>query len=792
MIKLGRVRIENFKSFINPINFNFTNQDLIIFDGPNGFGKTTIFDAIELCFTGRVSRITPTDTKTKKTHILKGDDSKPTSIKMELLYEGNTVIVIETIIPTDISGDDRKINNYQNTIQRFEFTEWDYESTDNYPMKVLDEGKLKLLLKNKKIDSTFTLFNYIQQEETCHFLRIDEKERHKKISYLFGTINESEKLNKLDLLVEKIKDKIDYYKPIIERDENELSKLSNPDFIEGNSANQIGSGKIVSLTNLESCTVEQIDSYISNLTGIDWILKNKESYKALKFNHSLKKITNEKKKELRNLIKFGMINDYKEIEKLNKQYSSWEKTNKKSISYERLLNIYNLKPNSLDNETLIKYIQIFPKECSKFSLDIERLKSTINNSNSFNKILISIEESRKNLIIHYKNHLGDNNNEDIHCPLCGDEKISWVNLQNEYNKQTMYFEELLGDNGKQLASITEKLIKELISPLALRMKRFITRYKSYINYEFDEIKKIKSISKQDFENMNSIKNWLIINIDGYTYYQDSSLRDYRNDYDEITNQLILFIENLAKRLHIDAPKNYLAFTNDLNTFDEILDANGEIVIDSVDIANDLRLLKQLLVKKNSHSYKEKEEKIIILRKKIEKLSLKRREIMAISEVYRNEIKAYEKDIAKHIAIPFFIYSSKILQSRPEGSGVFLITPDTNRANGFIQFRSTPNDSHDAWNTMSSGQLSGVVISFTLAMNKVYPSNLSTILIDDPVQTMDEVNMASFVQMMKYEFPDIQLLLSTHESKVANYFSYKYNEAGLNTLPINMKKKRLEF
>jgi DNA repair protein SbcC/Rad50 len=133
-----------------------------------------------------------------------------------------------------------------------------------------------------------------------------------------------------------------------------------------------------------------------------------------------------------------------------------------------------------------------------------------------------------------------------------------------------------------------------------------------------------------------------------------------------------------------------------------------------------------------------------------------------------------------------------LQSRPEGSGIFLITPGRSNINGFMQFSATPNDSHDAWNTMSSGQLAGVVISFMLAMNKVYPSKLSTLIIDDPVQTMDEVNMASFVQMMRYEFPEMQILLSTHESKVANYFNYKYNEAGLKTLPINMKSKRLKL
>ncbi|MFK5985822.1 MAG: hypothetical protein QM479_10385 [Pseudomonadota bacterium] len=78
----------------------------------------------------------------------------------------------------------------------------------------------------------------------------------------------------------------------------------------------------------------------------------------------------------------------------------------------------------------------------------------------------------------------------------------------------------------------------------------------------------------------------------------------------------------------------------------------------------------------------------------------------------------------------------------------------------------------------------------LAMNKVYPTNLLTLLIDDPVQTMDEINMASFVQLLKYEFPEAQIILSTHERKVANYFAYRYLESGLELETINMKNIRL--
>ena len=48
--------------------------------------------------------------------------------------------------------------------------------------------------------------------------------------------------------------------------------------------------------------------------------------------------------------------------------------------------------------------------------------------------------------------------------------------------------------------------------------------------------------------------------------------------------------------------------------------------------------------------------------------------------------------------------------------------------------------------MSSGQLSAVALSFLLCMNQAYGAHkaCSILLIDDPVQTIDDVNMVGLV------------------------------------------------
>src|SRR5437868_12307561 len=66
MINLKKVYIQNYKGLHKPQVIDFTDVSLSILDGPNGFGKTTIFDAIELCLRGRIERTVTYDYVTKK------------------------------------------------------------------------------------------------------------------------------------------------------------------------------------------------------------------------------------------------------------------------------------------------------------------------------------------------------------------------------------------------------------------------------------------------------------------------------------------------------------------------------------------------------------------------------------------------------------------------------------------------------------------------------------------------------------------------------------------------------
>lgn len=58
-MRIVGIEAENFKLFADKFDHiqDVENDDLVILNGPNGYGKTSVFDIIEFCLTGEIKRI---------------------------------------------------------------------------------------------------------------------------------------------------------------------------------------------------------------------------------------------------------------------------------------------------------------------------------------------------------------------------------------------------------------------------------------------------------------------------------------------------------------------------------------------------------------------------------------------------------------------------------------------------------------------------------------------------------------------------------------------------------------
>lgn len=121
-----------------------------------------------------------------------------------------------------------------------------------------------------------------------------------------------------------------------------------------------------------------------------------------------------------------------------------------------------------------------------------------------------------------------------------------------------------------------------------------------------------------------------------------------------------------------------------------------------------------------------------------------------------------------------------------GRGIFMKMFTSARERQRLIFVSGKYDSQvDVLYNMSSGQLVSIAIAFLLSLNKLY-DNSKFLAIDDPVQTIDDINFWGLIETIRHEFYGYNLFVSTHEDNYASLLRYKLENLGVRTKAYDMK------
>ncbi len=201
-MKINKIRIQNFKVF-KDITLDFNSSDIIVFDGPNGFGKTTIYDAIELVFTGKIRRYN--DLKLK---LIDGRQSfSENPFQHANAQDGDIVITIEFAKNEQIYVLERlaqvdTISPYIDFSIYKLFTKDDFSSVEKSPV---DNEELFLAgILGKNYNSNFQFLNYVEQEECLFLLKHKDSTRKSHIGHLFDLKEFEEKIKRIENLKKRI------------------------------------------------------------------------------------------------------------------------------------------------------------------------------------------------------------------------------------------------------------------------------------------------------------------------------------------------------------------------------------------------------------------------------------------------------------------------------------------------------------------------------------------------------------------------------------------------------------
>ncbi|UMR36093.1 AAA family ATPase [Paenibacillus polymyxa] len=90
-MEIKKVCIQNFRKYLGVHEFDISKRITILY-GPNGFGKSTFFDAIEWCLSGIISRFSRQKDFNEKDVLCFQCDSQNSVCSVEIEFEGHTLI----------------------------------------------------------------------------------------------------------------------------------------------------------------------------------------------------------------------------------------------------------------------------------------------------------------------------------------------------------------------------------------------------------------------------------------------------------------------------------------------------------------------------------------------------------------------------------------------------------------------------------------------------------------------------------------------------------------------------
>ncbi len=804
-MRIKSLEIKNFKLFDDKFDKmrNISQADLILLNGPNGYGKTTIFDALELALTGEIKRI---NTYNEELGVSKSEKSKRKILIANPSEEAYVNVVLEE------DGNELKMERFYEKPLEDQGTE---ASQDNNPHKIFKKFQLKLIFNGEEIKQEeerirvlkqYNLYGigdffdkccFLSQDEHLQFLKETKKDKSIALDFLFQLPEKQQKeLNRVNAILNSIqnsntKNNLGFMKKFEKLEDGlgeEIEKLESilqNNLVGQNMVERAGAEYMRLFPDKEInwdgenplLKDEEFDAALKVLERLEYYAQNQESCKKYIWNNPYRKLLKPFKgtedilyeeNALEYALRFFPLSQNGEI--LENRYHRQQQLELLKQNLDKR-EIYKLNWTVVASEKLLKDEMIELAQS-----DIKQMRALEQVQGTIDQVLSEISNTRTVLLRQTKEAMEQKAIPDGECPFCGTSYGEWEILEQhisaEKDKLLSLSEGTITDIQNRKDEIYEKYLDEIAVSIQVLLQNRVSEavYKKCL-----EVKKYKA----GLDEINGLLKK--INVELPLEYQEDITQTaaaYEHLVQSIKNGLMTIPDAVQEQLDLsDFWKDFTYY------YDKSEDKFSEKAVFMIQAKKDyiMRLSldsrrKLLLTKKSELS------KIVDRRTKLN-------EIYNMLSEYKNAIEAgvtdYKQKVIRDIEPLLHVYTAKILQQKFCGKSIFILT-DKNMQN--FQLTHSQEDNQDILYNMSSGQLAAVSLSFLLCMHQVYAKqqSLSVLLIDDPVQTIDDVNMVGLVDILRFEFQDTQIFISTHEQKFEWYLKYKYEKAQKKIESYNMK------
>lgn len=799
-MKIKSLEICNFKLFDEKFNKidDISDASLILLNGPNGYGKTTIFDAIELALTGEIKRINTYNddlgvkkNEAYKSTILVADENKDAYVKLRLENETNAFEIQRLYSVRDRNGRDYSVvNNPKKFFEKLELI----LLKDGQEVENVDATLNEIKLNN--IKDFYDKCCFLSQDEHLIFLKEANKNKASALNFLFELPDErKEELKKLNTLLQQLKNQnrtndVGYINQLEKKKdelENEINMLKNDiEKIDASTKSTISyqcifpkkeidwdkeivylSGKLLDDALNEISKLIFFSEHQEECINYLWNMPYENMMKTFSGSDFISFDDNPLEFTYRY---FSLINNEKQIEADYKRQLNYTKL-KEHIEKRQLdkINWDFVTSENLFNDATIEIIKNKLQQITDLKVTqgiISTVKTNIMETRT--SFISYINDAMKNEVIDGKS-----------CPLCGAPYSKKEELVKKIEEETGKLQSLCDQSSQNISNIKEELYKNYFDSLLANLLKMNDGI-SVSTYE--KVQQVKG-KKPDVEKIQVLLQKIDINIP-IIYKEDYSLleKEYYDLVQVIKSKIRSISENV--KLELVSKEFYRKFVF-------YYEENNELFLNMTSemLQSKKNYIEHLFFNSSMKLLNEKKEMASTTEKRLSKLNEIFKEINEYQSAINIGVREYKKKIIGDIEPLLFVYTAKILQQKFNGKSIYISTDDECNS---IKFINSENDDQDILYSMSSGQLAAVSISFLLCMNQVYSGReLPILLIDDPIQTIDDVNMVGLVDILRYEFEDRQIFMSTHEQKFEWYLRYKYEKTDGNIKIFNMKNILLQ-
>ncbi len=774
--KLSRLSINNFKIFEKfDENFEF---DLVVFDGPNGFGKTTIFDALQLLFCGAIPRIKAlakainiaSNRQYEKNLYRHNKSSGDVAIKAEFKRGDEVIILMRRASKIEL---DNKKNHKPREFSIFKlFLLESFNTSVDEGEFIVDEDSYLKSVFGEYFLNNYSILNYMSQENNPIIVpdeSIDNKSRFEQISHLIKLDEIEEKIfrNKELLTSTKAKSKelstiysgyqkdIDILKQRIgeELPSTQYKRLGLTKLIEQwDKKKPIVSASYADFNSLMN-KLALLENIVINIREVDLRLKNELISNFVKKIHFV------------DAIRIGPYLDrHNDLVEKNTAIKAFEKQRETlalgelDIRLEHLTFLQDLESDKIE--------ELREKIVKRDSL-VKGIDGSV-------KKITEIDLIRKSLM----EKLSELKEQSHECPLCGF----------DYNQNVLLLEAI------ELRSESIRLfIDQKNSEFRICIKQLGELKKSCMASILSKQKTTESsfnlaLFKDLEENKNKIEAIQSI-VDRLKYHNINFEDDYAEDnatqqarFDNIKMKVLSLRKNESDVL-LDG-----AITLFVNNFNNVEGVEKVLISDVLAKKSYIQFHYYQFINNELESTLKKQHKCKDEKFVVDELVADLDKISGIATKTKNE---YSSETLGQIESLFHIYSGRLIQNYQSGLGMFIDTAEkkVGNKNKSLSFFTADGTSYDAVLSISSGQVAALTLAFFLSLNRKY-ANTSFVLIDDPTQSMDEINIASLSDLLRVELKDRQVIISTHEQEVADYLRYRHMRAGLKSKSIHMQNLAL--